>query len=96
LLPLTAFRPYVAGDSLDSVVGRNTFFGDGLQTMDLGLYKNFVLSGAKSFSVRIEAFNLFNAVQYAYPAVNISTPGDVRNDHGPEWTLHSTHDPAGI
>ena len=73
-LPLTAFRPYVAGDSLDSVVGRNTFFGDGLQTMDLGLYKNFDLGGAKSFSVRIEAFNLFNAVQYAYPAVNISTP----------------------
>ena len=73
-LPITAFRPYVAGDSLDSVVGRNTFFGDGLKMMDLGLYKNFVLGGAKSFSVRVEVFNVFNAVQYAYPAVNISTP----------------------
>ena len=73
-LPISAFRPYVAGDSLDSVVGRNTFFGDGLQTMDLGLYKNFDLSGTKSFSVRVEVFNLFNAVQYAYPAVSISTP----------------------
>ena len=74
LLPLSAFRPYAAGDSLDSVVGRNTFFGDGLQMMDLGLYKNFVLGGAKSFSVRVEVFNVFNAVQYAYPAVNISIP----------------------
>ena len=77
LLPLSAFRPYVAGDSLDSVVGRNTFFGDGLQTMDLGLYKNFALSGTRSFSVRIEVFNLFDAVQYAYPAVNISVPATV-------------------
>lgn len=74
LLPLAAFRPYTVGDSLDSVVGRNTFFGDGLQTMDLGLYKRFALGGAKTFSVRIEMFNLFNAVQYAFPALNISTP----------------------
>jgi len=74
LLPISAFRPYVAGDSLDSVVGRNTFFGDGLKTVDLGLFKNFDLGGAKSFSVRVEVFNLFNDVQYAYPAVNISVP----------------------
>lgn len=73
-LPLTAFRPYVAGDSLDSVVGRNTFFGDGLQTVDLGLYKNFPLGGSRSFSFRLEVYNLFNAVQYAFPALNISTP----------------------
>jgi len=74
LLPLSAFRPYAVGDSLDSVVGRNTFFGDGLKTMDFGLFKNFALAGTKSFSVRIEVFNLFNAVQYAFPALSISTP----------------------
>ncbi len=73
-LPVSAFRPYAAGDSLDSVVGRNAFFGDGLQTMDFGLFKNFSLGGTKSFSVRVEVFNLFNAVQYGFPALSISTP----------------------
>ena len=48
--------------------------GDGLQTMDFGLFKNFALGGTKSFSVRVEAFNLFNVVQYAFPALSISTP----------------------
>jgi hypothetical protein len=75
LLPISAFRPYAVGDSLSSVVGRNAFFGDGLQTVDFGLYKNFALRGTQSFSVRFEVFNLFNAVQYAFPALSISTPG---------------------
>jgi hypothetical protein len=74
LLPITAFRPYQVGDSLDSVVGRNTFFGDGLKTMDLGVYKNFPIGGRRSFSVRIEAYNVFDAVQFAFPALNVSTP----------------------
>jgi hypothetical protein len=73
-LPLSAFRPYTVGDSLDSVVGRNTFYGDGLQMLDLGLYKNFVLGGTRSLSIRVEAYNVFKAVQYAFPALNISTP----------------------
>jgi hypothetical protein len=55
-------------------VGRNTFYGDGLQMLDLGLYKNFVLGGTRSLSIRVEAYNVFKAVQYAFPALNISTP----------------------
>ena len=72
LLPLSAFRPYTVGDTLESVVGRNTFFGDGLQTMDFGLFKNFRLTRGRSLSFRMEAFNIFNAVQYAFPTTDIS------------------------
>jgi hypothetical protein len=42
--------------------------------VDFGLYKNFSLRRSQSFSVRLEVFNLFNAVQYAFPALSISTP----------------------
>ena len=84
-LPLSAFRPYAVGDSLDDVVGRNTFFGDGLQILDLGLYKSFVLGGSRSVSIRAEAYNVFKAVQYAFPALNISTPatfGSITGNNG--------------
>ena len=73
LLPASAFRPYTVGDTLDSVVGRNAFFGDGLRTMDFGLFKNFRLSGGRSVSFRMEAFNLFNAVQFAFPVTDIAS-----------------------
>ena len=88
LLPFSAFRPYAVGDSLESVVGRNTFFGDGLKTMDFGLYKNFSLSRTRTFSVRIEVFNLFDAVQYAFPNQSISVAnaatvfGTITGNHG--------------
>lgn len=73
LLPASAFRLYGIGDTLDMVVPRNAFYGDGLETLDLGLFKSFNLGQQKSFSVRLEAFNVLNAVQYGFPTTDVSS-----------------------
>jgi outer membrane receptor protein involved in Fe transport len=54
------------------VVGRNTFFGDGQATVDLGLYKTFRMPSQHNLTVRFEAFNAFNSVQYGFPTADIS------------------------
>jgi len=54
------------------VVGRNTFFGDGQATVDLGLYKTFRLPWSHTFTVRFEAYNALNRVQYGFPTSDIS------------------------
>ena len=64
-MPATAFRAYTVGDAIDQTVPRNSMFGDGLDNVDLGFYKNFRLTRTQSFSLRIEVYNLFNTVQYA-------------------------------
>lgn len=45
------------------MIGRNTFFGDGQATVDLGLDKTFQLAWRHSFTVRLEAYNAFDRVQ---------------------------------
>ena len=54
------------------VVGRNTFFGDGQATVDFGLYKTFRMPRRHGFTVRFEAYNAFNSVQYGFPTADIS------------------------
>jgi hypothetical protein len=72
VLPATAFRRYTIGDTIDQVVPRNAFFADGWDNVDLGLYKNFQLPGRSVFTLRIEAYNLFNTVQYGFPATDVT------------------------
>ncbi|MBE3133919.1 MAG: hypothetical protein IMZ55_10610, partial [Acidobacteria bacterium] len=72
-LPVAAFRALTIVDSPDLMVGRNTFYGDGLVNLDLGLYKSFRLSGSKSISLRVQAFNLMNYVQYGFPTTDIGS-----------------------
>ena len=66
-LPVTAFRALTIYDTADLLVGRNTFFGDGLVNLDLGLYKSFRVSGSKTISLRLQAFNVTNYVQDGFP-----------------------------
>lgn len=72
-LPLSAFRATTIFDTIDAIVGRNTFFGDGLVNVDLGLYKNFSLGRGRSVALRAQIFNLMNYVQYGFPTSSIST-----------------------
>ena len=71
-LPLSAFRPPRFGDT--ELVGRNTFFGDGTNIVDLGLYKSFALPSNHRVLLRLEMYNAFNQVQFTYPARAIDTP----------------------
>jgi hypothetical protein len=73
LLPASAFRTYTIGDTLGSVVPRNAFFGDGVNNLDLGVYKNFTLRRGQSFNVRVEAYNVFNTVQYGFPVTDVTS-----------------------
>jgi hypothetical protein len=71
-LPLAAFRPPQFGDT--ELVGRNTFFGDGTNVVDLGLYKSFALPSDHRVLLRLEMYNAFNQVQFGFPARAIDTP----------------------
>ncbi len=73
LLPATAFRNLILGDTTDDLVPRNAFFADGTKNVDLALSKVFQMPWqAQSISVRIEAFNAFNWVQFGFPTSDIN------------------------
>ena len=73
LLPRSAFRAQVYGDTVDMLVPRNSFYGDGFENVDLALAKTFRMPwGGDQFSVRIEAFNAFNQVQFAFPVTDFN------------------------
>lgn len=71
ILSRNKFRTALFGEG-DQVVGRNTFFGAGQATVDLGLYKTFRLAWRHSFTVRLEAYNALNRVQYGFPTSDIT------------------------
>jgi hypothetical protein len=72
-LPVSAFRQTTIYDTIDQIVGRNTFFGDGLVNVDLGLYKAFRIGRNQTLSLRVQAFNVFNYSQYGFPTTDISS-----------------------
>jgi hypothetical protein len=72
VLPVAAFRQTIITDTIDMLVGRNTFYGDGLVNVDLGIYKAFRVGRSKSLDLRVQVFNLMNYVQYGFPTTDIS------------------------
>jgi len=71
LLPASAFRALTIADvGKDlSLVGRNTFFLDGVKTVDFSIMKAVRLPWeGHRFHVRADLFNGFNHVQYGFPA----------------------------
>jgi hypothetical protein len=74
LLPRDAFGSPTLSDYGCCILGRNTFFGDGVQTIDFSLYKTFLMpfEGHK-FTVRADFFNAFNHVQYGFPNPDLAS-----------------------
>jgi outer membrane receptor protein involved in Fe transport len=68
-LPRTAFRALTSNDFNTPIVGRNTFFLDGVKNVDFGITKIFSMpwEGHK-LTVRADLFNAFNHVQYGFPS----------------------------
>ena len=69
-LPASAFRALTIADigKKLTLVGRNTFFGDGVKNVDFAIYKSFLLPWENhKFTLRADFFNAFNHVQYAFP-----------------------------
>jgi Carboxypeptidase regulatory-like domain len=53
---------------------RGEYFGPGDKTVDLGLFKNFRISGDMNVQFRAEFFNAFNTVNWGNPGTNVSSP----------------------
>jgi hypothetical protein len=71
ILNPSKFRSAQYGE-IDGIVGRNTFFGDGVRTTDLALMKAFRFTSGHTLTVRLEAYNAFNHVQYGFPTADLS------------------------
>lgn len=73
-LPASAFRAPVVGDFKCCVLGRNTFYTDGVNNVDLGFYKTFRLPFENHKLVfRADLFNAFNKVQFGFPTVDLAS-----------------------
>ena len=71
--PRAAFRTLTTTDTSGSLVGRNTFFTDGVKNFDFGIMKIFRLPWeSHSLIVRADLFNAFNHVQFGFPSNNIT------------------------
>ncbi|HEX8560414.1 MAG TPA: carboxypeptidase regulatory-like domain-containing protein [Pyrinomonadaceae bacterium] len=70
-LPASAFRALTIADVGRDLplVGRNTFFLDGVKNVDFAIAKAFALPWeGRRFHLRADLFNAFNHVQYGFPA----------------------------
>jgi outer membrane receptor protein involved in Fe transport len=65
-LPRSAFAR-ATPDDYDGIVGRNTFYADGVRNVDAGLTKNLYLPNAHRVMFRLEVYNLFNRRQWSFP-----------------------------
>jgi hypothetical protein len=69
-LPVSAFRAATAADFGNGIIGRNTFYVDGLNNIDVGFFKSFLLPfEGHRLVLRADMFNAFNKVQYGFPNV---------------------------
>jgi hypothetical protein len=73
-MPVDAFRHPQYGDTLADFIGRNTYYSDGAEAVDAGLYKSFKLPANLTFMIRLDAFNVFNQVRWWYPQNDINVP----------------------
>jgi hypothetical protein len=74
-LPLSAFRAATVPDFGVGILGRNTFFADGVKNVDFSIFKNFRLPGEANrqrLTVRADFFNAFNHVQFGFPSADIN------------------------
>ncbi|MEZ5294443.1 MAG: TonB-dependent receptor [Vicinamibacterales bacterium] len=69
----TAFAPNAARTYGNC--GANTLRGPGSKSMNMSLFRNIPLGGEKRLELRAEVFNLFNWVNYGFPAANVSNQG---------------------
>jgi outer membrane receptor protein involved in Fe transport len=73
LLPRAAFRTLTSADFNTPIVGRNTFYLDGLKTVDFSIQKIFSLPWeGHRVTLRADLFNAFNHVQYGFPSAVIT------------------------
>ena len=76
-LPLDIFRAPTIADyqSGGNILGRNTFYRDFVNNIDVSFYKSFLMPfEGQKIVLRADLFNAFNHVRYGLPGTSISTP----------------------
>jgi hypothetical protein len=73
-IPASAFRTPTVADFSCCILGRNTFFGDGVKTIDLGIYRTFPMPWENHrLLFRADLFNAFNHGQFAFPNPDLAS-----------------------
>jgi len=76
LLQASNFRPATLADLDCCVLGRNTFYADGVKNFDFAFSKKFLMPfEGHSLTVRADLFNAFNWVQFGYPNTTYTSSG---------------------
>jgi hypothetical protein len=76
LLPASAFRQATLADLGCCILGRNTFFVDGVKNFDFALSKKFLMPFENhSLNFRADLFNAFNHVQFGFPNTLYTSSG---------------------
>jgi hypothetical protein len=76
LLPASAFRQATLADLDCCILGRNTFYIDGVKNFDFALSKKFLMPfEGHSLSFRADLFNAFNWVQFGFPNTDYKNAG---------------------
>ena len=74
LLPRDGFRAPTVNDFSCCVLGRNTFYGDGVNNVDLSFYKTFRMPFENHKLIfRVDLFNAFNKVQFGFPNPDLAS-----------------------
>jgi hypothetical protein len=71
-LPRSAFQR-ATPDDYGRLVGRNTFYADGVKNVDLGLVKSFGLPTDDRLMLRLNVFNVFNRRQWSFPTSDFAS-----------------------
>ena len=69
-------------------VGRNTVFGPHFFNTDLAVQKNFPIREGMFAQFRMDAFNLFNHINYGTPSGNIQSPGSISSGAGKDGSAN--------
>lgn len=73
-----ATYPFAPGTANLGTLGRNTFFMQGTNNWDIGVYKNFKVRERHMLVFRTELFNAFNRTQFAQPSLALTRGEDIR------------------
>lgn len=83
----TAQRPFMPGGTGQGSIGRNTFFGQGLFNLDLGIYKSFAMPWRESHKLtfRAEMYGATNTPHFAFPTRTTSSQsfGQISGTYNP-------------
>jgi outer membrane receptor protein involved in Fe transport len=69
-------------------IGRNTVFGPHFFNTDLAIQKNFPIREAMFAQFRMDAFNLFNHINYGTPSGNIQSQGSISTGAGKDGSAN--------